>query len=570
MSDTEWTVGKYLIHRLKQANVRHLFGIPGDYVVDFVLEANASGIKYVGNTNEINAGYAADAYARLNGISVVAVTYSVGGYSLLNTIAGAYVERVPVIAINGAPSIAKHQQERDTGLLWHHLINRRGNNDLEAFRPVTVAAEQLTNAALAPRQIDTAIIACLTESRPIYFETFEDIYTQPCAAPEGELVASPVIPQTPAGMKSSLELAVAAAAAKIRASKRPIIWAGVELKRYRLEDRFAALLDSTGLLYATSLIGKSVLSEDNPAYIGVYEGRSSNVGVQPVVDKSDCLIGLGALTSDINLLGVTADIESGAPPWGDDFILAGDDTVRVGIADFAQVRLADFIDALITELEGYSAPSVDGPTCGTDDSAAPVTSGTRLNFDNFFDRMHSFIDDSMIVLADIGFSSFGAMNLKIGRRSGFICQGAYGSIGYAVGATLGVKSANPDVRPITFTGDGSFHMTCQSISTMIKEKQNPVIFVMNNGIFGIEQWLVNAKVFATNDPSKIAPTNVLHRWHFSKLTETFGGRGFAVETIGELDTALAEIKKLPDELCLVDVRMEEMSFPADLAWRVEE
>jgi indolepyruvate decarboxylase len=182
--------------------------------------------------------------------------------------------------------------------------------------------------------------------------------------------------------------------------------------------------------------------------------------------------------------------------------------------------------------------------------------------------MDSFVDDSMLVLADIGFSSFGAMNFKIRRRSGFISQAAYASIGYAVGATLGAKCASPDLRPVTFTGDGSFHMTCQTISTMVKEGQNPIICVMNNGIFGIEQWLVDAKVFASNDPGKVAHTNVLHRWHYSKLTEAFGGRGWAVETLADLDQALAEIKELPDELCLIDVRADELSYPEDLAWRV--
>ena len=163
MNESNWTVGKYLIHRLKQVGVKHLFGIPGDYIVDFVLDANESGIQYVGNTNEIKAGYAADAYARLNGISAVAVTYGVGGFSLINTIAGAYVERVPVIALNGAPGIAKHLEERDTGLLWHYMLSDQ-STDLEMYRRVTVAAEQLKNPALAPRQIDQAIITCLTES----------------------------------------------------------------------------------------------------------------------------------------------------------------------------------------------------------------------------------------------------------------------------------------------------------------------------------------------------------------------------------------------------------------------
>lgn len=96
-------IGTYLIHRLDQAGVRHLFGVPGDYVLDFLDQVIQSPIEWIGNCNELNAGYAADGYARMAGVGAAVVTYGVGGFSILNAVAGACAEQVPLVLISGAP-----------------------------------------------------------------------------------------------------------------------------------------------------------------------------------------------------------------------------------------------------------------------------------------------------------------------------------------------------------------------------------------------------------------------------------------------------------------------------------
>ena len=193
MSYEKYTVGQYLVDRLYQVGVKHLFAIPGDYCAEWVHKyLEPSPIERIGPTNELNAGYAADGYARLNGIGAVCVTYSVGAFSLLNAVAGSYTEQVPVVVINGAPSVAKRLQYRETGLLWHHLINGQ-NTDLHIFENITVAAERIDDPALAPGQIDNALRACLTQRRPIYLETTEDVYDLPCARPQGTITAVPLL-----------------------------------------------------------------------------------------------------------------------------------------------------------------------------------------------------------------------------------------------------------------------------------------------------------------------------------------------------------------------------------------
>lgn len=560
-----YTVADYLVQRLYEMGVRHLFSVPGDYVVPFLqVVDNDKRIQRIGNTNEMEAGYATDGYARIHGIGAVAVTYGVGAFSLLNTIAGAYVEKVPIVVINGSPSTADRQQDRDLGLMWHHMMLDGESRDLPIYEKVTAAAVQIDDPFRATLNIDSVLSTCLTERQPVYLEMFEDMYAAPCEPPTRPL-PNGSFPSDP----TNLPNAVAAAAAKIKAAQQPFIWGGVEVQRLGLQDEFEALLKQTGIPFTTSLEGKSIVSEDNPLFVGVFDGKSSNAAVTDLVANADCLIALGAWTTDINLLGITGSESGGAKPWGDDEVSVLRGAARVGTGYFAQVELGDFINGLAQALKGYRAPALPNP--------APVpprpkpSSSESLNFDNFFDRMNQFVDDSMVVVSDIGFSVLGAMNIPIKLRSGFVAQAVWSSIGYAAPASMGVKYAMPGKRPVVFAGDGAFHMVCQTIGTMVALKQNPIIFVMNNGIYGVEQWLVNASVFQPpGHPKQVLATNKLVRWEFSQLTEVFGGGdGYKVRTLRELDEALKKIQRRSSQLALVDVRLPELSFPANASWKID-
>ena len=103
------SVGEYLVHALEQAGVKHVFGIPGDYVLGLYDLLAKSSIELVGTCTEIGAGYAADAYARINGLGCVCVTYCVGGLNALNAVAGAYAEKSPLILISGAPGLGERE-----------------------------------------------------------------------------------------------------------------------------------------------------------------------------------------------------------------------------------------------------------------------------------------------------------------------------------------------------------------------------------------------------------------------------------------------------------------------------
>lgn len=564
MPKKQITVAEYLVQRLYEMGVRHLFSIPGDYIVPFLEVVDADGrIQRIGNTNEMEAGYAADGYARVSGVGAVAVTYGVGAFSLLNTIAGAYVEQVPIVVINGSPSNAQRQQDRDVGLLWHHMMADGETQDLRVYENVTAAAVRIDDPYRATLNIDAALATCLTQRQPVYLEMFDDVYLTPCDPPSGPLPRKAISSDA-----TNLSTAVAAAAAKVKAAKNPIIWGGVEIQRQELQDEFEAFVAQTGIPFTTTLLGKSIVSEDNPLFAGVYDGLSSNPATSKLFTSADCLIALGAWMTDINLLGVVSGETGGVKPWGDDEISAARNAAHVGTAYFPQIELGDFIEGLSSALKGRRSAARAKRAKPAKRAASKPSDA--LNFDNFFARMAQFVNDSMVVVSDIGFSVLGAMDLPIKTRSGFIAQAAWSSIGYAAPASMGVKYASPKLRPVVFAGDGAFHMTCQTIGTMVALKQNSIIFVMNNGIYGVEQWLVDASVFKPpGQKNKVTPINKLQRWEFAKLTEVFGGGdGYKVSTMSELNQALSAIEQRPDKLAVVDVRLPELSIPANALWKV--
>ena len=265
--DQLMTVADYLIARLKQAGLAHLFAVPGDYASPFLVALDATpGIARIANINELGSGYAADGYARFRGIGAACVQYGVGTFSLLNCTAGSFVERLPVVVISASPSTTDRQLEHSEQILFHH-----STGDLRAdqivFQNVTVASEILKTGAAAPAQIDRAIVAMLTHRRPIYLEGLNDVWNMDCAAPKGTLAPAPA-----SSDPQSLAAALDAAWARIQAATLPVLWAGVEVRRFGLQDTLQQIVDASGLPFTTTSLGKTILDESQPQFVGTYAG----------------------------------------------------------------------------------------------------------------------------------------------------------------------------------------------------------------------------------------------------------------------------------------------------------
>ena len=574
---TGWNVSKYLIHRFNQLGIRFLFGVPGNHLGPFleVLEeerkAGRTEIAWIGTPTEMGAGYAADGYARIQGVGAAAVTYGVGAFSLLNTIGGAFVEEIPIVVLNGSPTYEQWLNLRSIGLITSHMSPRFESN-LEVYRQVTVDAQVISNGGLAPHQIDGALAACLSERRPVYLEITENSFKAPCGAPAGSPTATPR-----ASNRKLLCQAVTAAAEKIRASRRPIFWGGEEIDRLRLADHFQALVEAQKIGFCTTIGAKSILSENHPQFHGVYNGKASLPEVRKMFKEiADLRIGLGAWSTSKNLGGET--------DLGEDWIKAAHEGVTVGSRFFPNVQLGDFIDLLGKVLAGQPAHPAAGADYyalgaasgaelpesreaffaeltqvegGTTEAAAETAeTGLPLTYDNFFARINAFLESATTgegtgaknpynVVSDAAFALLGSQNLRMVERQSFFAQNAWLAIGYSVGAVSGIKSARPGKRPLVFVGDGSFQEICQEMSTHTRLRHDTVVFVLNNeDFYGIEQMLVHPCYYAGHEPP--AYYNILHPWSYDKLALVFGSdktpmTGFQVANDEELQNVLQAI-----------------------------
>ena len=504
------SISQYLIRRLGECGVRHVFGIPGDYVLAFYAMLENSPLRTIGCTREDCAGFAADAYARLNGIGAVCVTYGVGGLSLCNSIAGAYAEKSPVVVISGAPGLV----ERTRHPLLHHRVNDFATQ-YEVFRRLSVAATELNDPATAFREIDRVLAAVMRYRRPGYIELPRDLVT---FVPSGSHIRTTVAESSDADV---LAEALAEAVRRLSAARRPVILADVEIHRFGLQAQVLALAETSGIPIAATVLGKSVVSETHPLFVGVYEGAMSREEVTAFVEESDCVLLLGAYMTDMNLGIYTANLDPSR------CIFAESDTLRISRHHFPGVLLRDFVQGLIDA--GIKAPPRELPPQprATDDFKPGL--GTPLTITRLMARLNQSLDGSMVVIADVGDALFAGADLVIHRQTEFFSSAYYASMGFAVPAALGTMTARPDLRAIVLVGDGAFQMTGMELSTLVRYGFAPIVIVLDNKGYGTER-LLDREDRAFND---------IHPWNYHKLPEVLGGgRGYEVRSEDEFDRAL--------------------------------
>jgi indolepyruvate decarboxylase len=503
------SIGDYLIRRLQEYGVRDVFGIPGDYVLGFYSMLEHSPIRVIGCCKEDHAGFAADAYARINGLGVVCVTYCVGGLSLTNSIAGAYAEKSPVVVISGSPGLA----ERPNNPLLHHKV-RDFRTQFEVFEKICVACAELNDPHTACREIDRVLDAAVRYKRPVYIELPRDM-------------VKVVPPQTPAYRKAepvsnqeALAEAVAETKRLLAEAKRPIIIAGVEIHRFALQDQLIALAEATQIPIAATILGKSVVSEKHPLYVGLYEGAMGLDDVTRYVEESDLTLLLGAFMTDINLGINTANLDPGK------CVYATSEQLRIRHHHFHDVLLDDFL----RELTAAKPQTAVRPVLKKPKAAAGpfvLQPDAPLTIARLIARLDESLDSDTIVISDVGDSLFSTTELTMHGRTEYIGPAYYTSMGFAVPASLGAAVARPNERTIAVVGDGAFQMTGQELSTLIRHKFHHICIVLDNKGYGTERFL------HPGDFNEINP------WQYHRLPEVYGGgKGYEVRTEGEFDAAL--------------------------------
>jgi indolepyruvate decarboxylase len=521
------TIGSYLIQRLQDYGLTDIFGIPGDFVLQFYGMLEESPIRVIGCTREDCAGYAADGYARIQGMGAVCVTYCVGGLSLCNSIAGAFAEKSAVVVISGAPGV----DERRSNPLLHHRV-RDFNTQREVFEKITVASAALDDPLTAFREIDRCLEAAVRFKRPVYLELPRDRVHARCPYPH--------VPQTETFTSDvdALKESLTEAQRTINACKKPVIIAGVEIHRFGLADELVKFAEKNTIPMCATLLGKSVVSEKHPLYLGIYEGAMCRDALRRYVEESDCLIMLGAFLTDIDMGIFTAHLDPGK------CIYSTSEQTRISHHHFHDILITDFVRGLgKLPLKAPKRPMLARPKGA--EAKFTLKPEAKVTNARLFARINELLDESMIVIADVGDCLFGAADLTIYKKTEFLSPAYYTSMGFAIPASVGVNVAAPDRRAIVLVGDGAFQMTCMELSTAVRHGFNPIVIVLNNKGYTTERFLQEG------------PFNDILNWNYHRMPDLLGGGwGFEVHTEGELDQALNAAIANQDAFSILNVHLE--------------
>lgn len=601
-------IATYLNKRLVEIGVKHVITIPGDYIAEWVATLDTDqneGLVRVHPNNEMCATYAADGYGRATGgqrVGCVAFTYAVGSLNALQAVAGAFVEDVPLVVINGSPSQTQFNSQRDQGVLWHHMFDG-SQTDQRIFEQVTRMAVKIDNPAYATDLIDAALIACITDSKPVYIEiasTLECYPVQPVS--ERQPLAKIPVPQS----QSSLFEAVAAILPILATAKKLVVLGGVEIARFSLQKNFTQLLNKLQAPFLSSTLGKGILSEFSaPFFSGTYNGKNSQQNVQDLVNGADVILSLGVHETDFNFAGLTAtDFDPNNPPClplettielalGAATIPTSLSSSNLGEMYWGDIRLGPAIDVLnevisnpsgntmntlvskyshLADVQqqlikaGNKLPAAPFPEMAGEIWDIPSTDhyadDEQITWDSFKSYLHhNYLDtfneeDAPVVLADTGLSFYNLNNIRV-PENGYIAQIAWGAIGYSPAASYGVKLALNDTgqgqrRVLSFSGDGAFSQSVNALGTIGELGLDNVIFVMANGVYAVEQFLIDADAFCKDDGSsdKSAPKfSALCQvpqtalWDWKAIARGFGGVGYEVTTNQELAEVLTKLKQ---------------------------
>jgi indolepyruvate decarboxylase len=586
------TVKEYLTAKLYALGARHLFTVPGNYNAEFLLAANKT-LQCIGTTNELEAGYAADAYTRLSRRpGVCCVTYGVGSFSLLNAFAGSHVEFCPVIMINGSAPAHKTQQLLDQGVLFAHAIDPL-RTDERIFRQITDPDRQpgdrplavvISDPADAPKQIDDLLLASAFLRRPVYLEVPQDLWGRACADIGPHVSEDNDTAEPQADHNETAHVAAVDVAKLVRQAHHPVLWGGEMLQRFGLESLFQKLIDVLDIPYTTTLMAKGIVSEteNSNRFIGVYDSKFAPRAVKQVVEGADRILALGTILSDFYGEIVARSY--------DQMILAAGNGVRIGRYTYPNVRLDVFLEHLLAELArsphagndvaapktppaGFSELVADRDmkaTTSRNAAASIRSSDVRVTWDSFFERMRTWPTPSMTLLVDTSLALFPAAEIPLQQPGRFVAQTAWLSIGYTVAAAIGASMAAPDCRAVAFVGDGGFQMTAQAVSTLSRHKKAAVLFVFDNQLYGIEQYLVDMQVlppaerFYPNTDTLPSFFDILPQWDYVKLAEALGGVGHAVSTHAELEVALAAAARETEKPTVVAVQLEPRDLPSEI------
>ncbi len=541
MNSMTCTIGDYLLLRLKEMGVKHIFGVPGDFTLGFLDQIEATEhLEWVGNCNELNAAYAADGYARINGIAALVTTFGVGELSAINGIAGSYAEQLPVVKITGSPAT----NVVISGAYVHHTL---GDGDFthfsKMFEGVTVAQTTLTEEN-AVAEIDRVLQACWLHKRPVYIILPSDICSKEITAPKSPIRLSEFKIEINQ-MNTFLNLALE----KINQAKFPVILADYEINRYHLNEQLKNFVNQSGFPIASLSMGKGVIDENHPQFIGIYTGSLSDPYVRSRIEDADCILSIGVKLTDTLTGGFTHQIdENKLIELHPSYASINQETYH----SVSMSRILEHLTERVIHRDNETQNIQPFYKRESDDRFMPTTKALSQKF--FWKQLNRFLNKDDVLLVETGTPYFGASDLLLPEKSTFIGQPLWGSIGYTLPALLGSQIANPKRRNILVIGDGSFQLTVQELSTILSNKLKPIIILINNDGYTVER-VINGPYEKYND---------INMWKYTQLPEVLDMDGNSISMVAKNEQELVDVFNLAndqDKLVFIEVIMDRLDVP---------
>lgn len=530
------TIGLYLLDTLYAHGVDQIFGIPGDYVLKFDKLIETHEIQFINTTRENTAGLMADTFGRIKGLGVACITYGVG-INITNAVAQAHAESSPLVIISGAAGTGEYARSQKL----HHLFNRnfssaRDPTQLDIFAKITAAQAILDNPRQAPSEINRVLEICYQQKKPVYIEIPRDQVDHEIPAHQPHRLSLPK--SDPETLKEVLEETKAI----LKQSKQAVIWAGHEIQRFDLADQLTQFAEKFNIPIATSLLGKTVVSEYDPLFIGVYQGKLSREEVRSYVEGSDCALVLGVILSDVDTGLFTANIDPSKQ------IFASAEAVRIKHHEYKNVYFHDFVQGLAkldsnVRFRGAYPSRIDSPP-----ELFVPKKGKKITTERLFQCIQKHLKPNHILVSDMGDSLFGSSDLIMDKNC-YISNGYFGSIGFGVPGALGAQIASPEKRVIAIVGDGAFQITCMELSTAVRYGLDPIIILLNNHGYGTERPLLEGKY------------NDIVNWRYSEIPRVIGGGiGFHPGTEEMLDKTLSKALSTRGQFYLIEVEVGKTDF----------
>jgi indolepyruvate decarboxylase len=530
----------YIVQRLADEGIADCFGVPGDYAfpVCDAVDRNPN-IRWVGCSNELNASYAADGYARVRGAAMLSTTYAVGELSAINGVMGAKAERSLVYHVVGMPS---HQNK----LLRKKMHHTFGDGVFGNFVDISAQAA-CCHAVINPDN-------CVIEMERVILEARRNNQPAYIVVP-GDYALAPFTPTevSPVALKSgeeSLKRAVAAIAEKVRGAKSIVAFPAFILSRLGLQNEAKQAIEALGCPFATTTMEKCIIDESHPQFAGVYAGAASTEKTRQIVEDAELVLDLGGISlNDETTAGFSERLDPAR------FVSVGLNDVRIGQQVIANVRIVDVLGA-IAKLKS-SLPSFKR----TPEQAQPVNgkASDKITMDQLYPRYAAFIRPGDNVVLESGSSTLGLAPETLANDVQVHIQMLWGSIGWATGASFGIALANANRRTVLITGEGSHQLTANEIGNMGRYGAKPIIFVLNNDGYMVERALEPYPDWSYND---------LAKWRYADLPRALGCADWVtarVETLGELDAAMKAARESRSG-AYIEIIGGRMDMPKTLAY----